>query len=903
MTPNSLSPLWASGARDLCNHLWQSTLFAGVVALLALALRKYPARARHWLWMAASAKFLIPFSLLIAVGSQLARPTHPTQSQTTTYLAIDEMSQPFTADGALAAPIPVAASPSRSPIATLPIVLTTAWLCGFLTVLASWLVQWRRVARSMREATPLREGRVLESLRRIEQLARVSRPIPVFSSPHSMEPSTMEPGIFGILRPVLLWPADLSVHLDDAHLEAVLAHEACHVRRRDNLTSLLHMLVEAVFWFHPLVWWMESQLVKERECACDEEVLLLCHQPQVYAESILKVCELCLESPLTCVSGITGADLKQRIAQIMTATIARKLGPGAKLLLLAVGLLVAAVPVLAGRGRAMRSLSSLSVAAPPVLLPEKPSVDGAEVLSPSATSGMLSAPLAFAAQVSSPPAIPAATKLPEFEVATIKPNDPSKHPGALAWTQTSRNELKMVGSLKTFLKTAYGIEDIQIAGGPKWLDSELFDIDAKPPSPFASPAEMKLMLRALLAQRFKLSTHTDTNALPVYSLIVAKTGAKLQPANAFSASGYGNGPTMVRGTLDTAQLAHLLTPVLGRTVIDNTGLHGNYKIDLTWAADDQPSGPSLFTAIQEQLGLKLEPTKGPVEVLVIDHAEQPSMDGAELSSPAPASLAPVAMQMQSPDKPPAAGAPAKFEVVSLKPSAPNVGHHMGVQLFPDRIVMNYDSLATLICVAYNIPYWELSGGEGWMLRDPTDPKDHFDLEAKLPQDLGPYDMKHANFEIGDKRIREMMQDMLADRFHLKFHVETVSGTVSVLEQSGKPLQLVPSKLKYAEMYGDGYSEIGGAVEGKGVGVYNASMPQLARFLSETLLHHPVIDKTGLDGRYDFRSATIVTKEDFESGNVMNLYLPAVKEMGLKLTQATGPVEKFVIDHAEHPSGN
>jgi len=245
----------------------------------------------------------------------------------------------------------------------------------------------------------------------------------------------------------------------------------------------------------------------------------------------------------------------------------------------------------------------------------------------------------------------------------------------------------------------------------------------------------------------------------------------------------------------------------------------------------------------------------------------------------------------------------EFEVVSLKPSEANVGHHMGVQLTADRIVMNYETLAGLICVAYNIPYWELSGAEPWMQRDMTDAKDHFDLEAKMPQDLGPYDMKHANFDIGDKRIREMMQAMLADRFHLKFHVETVTGTVSVLEQSGKPLKLVPSRLKYAENYGEGYSELGGAVEGKGVGIYNASMPQLAKFLSEALLHHPVIDKTGLDGKYDFRSATIVTKEDFESGNVMNLYLPAVNEMGLKLSQGTGPVEKFVIDSAEHPSAN
>jgi beta-lactamase regulating signal transducer with metallopeptidase domain len=97
----------------------------------------------------------------------------------------------------------------------------------------------------------------------------------------------MEPGVFGIIRPVLLWPEGIARHMDDAHLESVLAHEVCHVQRRDNLTSAIHMLVEAIFWFHPVVWWMERQLVKERELACDEAVLQLGNEAAVYAESIL----------------------------------------------------------------------------------------------------------------------------------------------------------------------------------------------------------------------------------------------------------------------------------------------------------------------------------------------------------------------------------------------------------------------------------------------------------------------------------------------------------------------------------------------------------------------------------------------------------------------------------------
>ena len=108
-------------------------------------------------------------------------------------------------------------------------------------------------------------------------------------------------------------------------MEAIVAHELCHVRRRDNLVAAIHMAVEAVFWFHPLVWWVGARLVEERERACDEEVLRSGGDPRVYAEGILKICELYLASPLACVSGVTGGDLKRRIEAIMSEHVALKL--------------------------------------------------------------------------------------------------------------------------------------------------------------------------------------------------------------------------------------------------------------------------------------------------------------------------------------------------------------------------------------------------------------------------------------------------------------------------------------------------------------------------------------------------------------------------------------------------
>jgi TonB family protein len=110
----------------------------------------------------------------------------------------------------------------------------------------------------------------------------------------------------------------------------------------------MHMVVEAIFWFHPVVWWLGARLVEERERACDEEVLRLGNEPEIYAESILKTCEFCVASPVACVSGVTGADLKQRIVRIMTRRSVDKLGFLKKLLLVAIGTGAVAVPIITG---------------------------------------------------------------------------------------------------------------------------------------------------------------------------------------------------------------------------------------------------------------------------------------------------------------------------------------------------------------------------------------------------------------------------------------------------------------------------------------------------------------------------------------------------------------------------
>ncbi len=362
MMLNHLSAAVMSIAASSANHVWQSTVFAAVVALLTLCLRKNQARIRYRLWLAASLKFLLPFSLLTALGGHLARPLHWLGSQGHLPTAMQEAGQPF---------LFVVTALGHATTATylLPLLIVATWLCGVFTVLGLWFSRWRRVASLTHGASPKHEGRELNALRRLEEMSGVKKPIPFLLSTNALEP-----GIFGIVRPVLLWPASLSDHLSNSHTEAILTHELAHVRRRDNLAAAIHMMVEAIFWFHPLVWWLGARLVDERERACDEAVLQLGNPPQTYAESILKTCEFCVSAPLACISGVTGADLKQRIARIMTQRSAAQLNLSRKLLLSFAGILTVAGPMIFG----LASDPLVIAQSPQASAPPQMSVEGAQ---------------------------------------------------------------------------------------------------------------------------------------------------------------------------------------------------------------------------------------------------------------------------------------------------------------------------------------------------------------------------------------------------------------------------------------------------------------------------------------------------------------------------------------------
>ena len=242
-----------------------------------------------------------------------------------------------------------------------------------------------------------------------------------------------------------------------------------------------------------------------------------------------------------------------------------------------------------------------------------------------------------------------------FDVATIKPNAANDHRVMMRLQPGGRYTATGV-SLKQIIGQAYNMRDFQITGGPGWIASDRYDINAKAEGlpDRVTPEQMRPLLRNLVEDRFKLKAHTENKEMPIYALVVAKGGPKLKPAaNPSEGGGPGEGPRGMirigRGLMETQNtrmpmFVQQLSQQLGRTVVDETGLTGEYDVRLEWtpepgqggggpfggppppdalpAADS--AGPTIFTALQEQLGLRLESKKGPVPVLVIDSVEKPT---------------------------------------------------------------------------------------------------------------------------------------------------------------------------------------------------------------------------------------------------------------------------------------
>lgn len=234
-----------------------------------------------------------------------------------------------------------------------------------------------------------------------------------------------------------------------------------------------------------------------------------------------------------------------------------------------------------------------------------------------------------------------------FDTVSVKPSDPNSRHGTVV-DVTAGGTLHVVNAtLKDLIETAYDVRTFQIEGAPKWADTIKYDVDATPgtrPQGAAVPppgwTNVRFKVQALLKDRFQLELHRETRVTPVFSLAIAKSGIKSGALSATLSPHRGitaGRETMLGEAATTTDLAYKLSRLLVRPVVNNTGLEGNYNFKLEWTPDpgpsapdgppsETPAGPSLFSAIQAQLGLRLEAKRGPVDVLVIDHADKPSQN-------------------------------------------------------------------------------------------------------------------------------------------------------------------------------------------------------------------------------------------------------------------------------------
>jgi bla regulator protein BlaR1 len=608
---------------SLKDHLWQSTVFSLGAVLVALAMRKNYARIRYWIWLTASVKFLVPFSILVSVGTVM-RPHHqPAPAMVVVYDFMDVVGQPFTAARTSALPLSPGVSSrymtfSWSQYA--PTFIAFIWIIGTMSVLTTWGMYWWRIRQTIQRATKAVDGPELQALRELQQTNGSHAHVEL-----CLSGTDVGPGAYGLRRSLLIWPSRISRRLNDEQIKSILAHELCHVERHDNLTAAIHMAVEALFWFHPLVWWLGSQLELERERACDEHVVQTTISPQTYAESILKVCELCLESPLECISGVTGGDLKERVRRIMTGPRSQRLTPSRKVFLAAIASGSIAIPVLFGQIK-QRDVGQIQ--------------DG------TATSNQT---LSTIVQTAPHPVI-------QLDVISIKENRSEEEKGYVQIPPNGSRIIVRNSPMFRIIGFAFNKQrNDLIEGLPAWTHDAKWDIEAtiaeeSIPAFRAMPFDQqKEVLQQILKDRCQFAAHAEQKEVPVFALTIAKSGLKMKqtPTDGREPSQKSVAPTIgwdlnqshgriTARNLPVEGLVYALSKAgLPRQVVDRTGLAGRYDVQVQWTPDDTPEPtpdakdteippPPIYAALEEQLGLKLDATRALVPAIVVTHLERPT---------------------------------------------------------------------------------------------------------------------------------------------------------------------------------------------------------------------------------------------------------------------------------------
>jgi uncharacterized protein (TIGR03435 family) len=487
--------------------------------------------------------------------------------------------------------------------------IVTIWLLGaavFLLRLAGgWWMTARMRSRHIRQAPPEWQQTVARLCARMS----LTRPVRLLVSVRLDVPI-----VVGWIRPVVLVPLGALASLPPEHIEALLLHELAHIRRHDYLVNVLQSVAEALLFYHPAVWWVSGHIRTEREVCCDDLAVGATGDAVTYAIALTTL-EACRPAHAQGALAANGGRLTSRIARLLGQAPPES-----------------------------RTFSNPGVAAIYVLL-------------------AMGACALFAQSADRP----------KFEVASVKPIPESRNISGIKPIVGGRL-LAENCTVRQLVMYAYQLRDFQVVGGAEWLRDQGFDVEAKG-DPNATRESFMLMLQSLLEDRFQLKYHRETRELPVYALAVAKSGPKLPapkeggcvkpdaavslspgqlPCGSVNVRMSSSGLNAHGGEVPMAELVRQLASILGRPVLDRTGITANFDLSLQFALDDTVEGmmkqwgnvqghresmmaaasgagdpqalPNILAAVQEQLGLKLTATKGPVEVIVIDHVEKPSVN-------------------------------------------------------------------------------------------------------------------------------------------------------------------------------------------------------------------------------------------------------------------------------------
>jgi len=480
-------------------------------------------------------------------------------------------------------------------------------------VVMAWLTGavwfWLRLMGGWLTATRMRSSMVRPAPPEWQQtLARLGERIGVSRPVRLLASGLVDvPTVVGWLRPVVLVPAGALAGLAAEQLEAVLMHELAHIRRHDYLVNMLQSVAEALLFYHPAVWWVSAHIRAERELCCDDAAVAVTGDAFAYASALVEWEQL-RPSRLNTMVAVNGGSLSARIGRLLGQ-------------------------------------------------PRPPARSGSGVLAGAIV--LLAAAYGLFGQTPERPA---------FQAASIKPNTEAHPFGRLVRPQPGGRLTSQNAPLLMLIQNAYSVQAFQVVGGPDWVNTAGYDIEAKP-EVNTDRAPMWLMLQTLLADRFKLALHRETRELPLYALTVGKNGFKPPapkeglcislppdapppPPGSQAQCGFvrinmspAAGLKMEGGKVKTAELIRMLAAAMGRPVLDRTGFTGEFDVQLSFTPDEStmglpgargprdvggpqlatdPDRPTLIAALQEQLGLKLVTAKGPVEVLVIDHVERPT---------------------------------------------------------------------------------------------------------------------------------------------------------------------------------------------------------------------------------------------------------------------------------------